>query len=150
MVRTISCVLVFLLVTASCLDEPDCYSLNNDLIVVSFKKLEDSTADTVEITALGTLEPPLIFSAYSDTALSKVVLPLNYFEDETTFYFEDPDTIRFLHLGYISQAQFVSVDCGEKFVLSALKVLEHNFDSVRVLSDAPATQANSSHLEIYQ
>lgn len=147
MVRTFACFLLFVLLTAGCLDEPDCYQLNNYTIGISFKKLDDSTADTVEFTAIGTVEPPLLFDA--DT-VSKVFLPLNYFTDETFYFFEGPDNVHLLRLGYISQAQFVSENCGEKFVLSKLRVLEHSFDSVRLLTDVPTSEAGTIHLEIFQ
>lgn len=148
MARTSAWLLVFSLMTVSCLDEPDCYQLNNYLVAISFKKLEDSSTDNASFTAIGTVTPPLLFSG--DTTLSKLVLPLNYFTDETTFFFETADTVRFLHLGYLSQAQFVSEDCGEKFVLSALRVLEHSFDSVRLVTDVPTSAGTSTNLEIFQ
>ena len=141
--------LVFLIVTAACLDEPDCYSLNNDIIGISFKKLADRTADTLAITAIATLEPPLIFYA-GDTTLSSIALPLNYVEDETAYVFQGPETTHFLRLGYISQAQFVSENCGERFVLSRLRVLEHSFDSVRVINDTPGVEGGTTHIEIFQ
>lgn len=137
-----------LFVTVACLDEPDCYNLNNYVIGISFKKLENSTADTVYVSAFGTIEPPFLFLA--DTSFSRLNLPLNYFQDETAFFFEDPDTTRILRLGYTSQAQFVSENCGEKFVLSQLRVLEHSFDSVRLIIDVPTAQAGTIHLEVFQ
>jgi hypothetical protein len=134
--------------TVACLDEPDCFNLNNDLIGISFKKLENSLADTVSLSLMGTTEPPLVFLA--DTAVSRIVLPLNYFQNEMTFFF-DNDTVEYLlRLGYTSQAQFVSENCGEKFVLSNLRVLEHSFDSVRLVSDVPSSDAGRIHIEIYQ
>ncbi|HEY9488025.1 MAG TPA: hypothetical protein VIQ51_06835, partial [Chryseosolibacter sp.] len=60
--------LIILFITAACLDEPDCYLLNNQLIGISFKKLSDSTTDTLFVTGLGTAEPPLLF--YADTAFT--------------------------------------------------------------------------------
>ena len=137
-----------LIAAAACVDEPDCYNLNNYVVGIAFKKLEDSSADTVFVNALATAEPPLLFLA--DTSFSRLNLPLNYFEDETIFLFEEPDTLRVLHLGYVSQAQFVSEDCGEKFVLSKLRVLEHSFDSVRLITDVPTSQAGTIHIEIFQ
>lgn len=137
-----------LFVTVACLDEPDCYNLNNYVVGVSFKKIEDSTTDTVFVSEFGTIEPPLLFLA--DTSFSRLNLPLNYFQDETAFFFADPDTLRILRLGYTSQAQFVSENCGEKFVLSQLRVLEHSFDSVRLIIDVPTAQGGTIHLEIFQ
>ena len=148
MVKTSAWFLVFLLLAAACLDEPDCFSLNNDLIGISFKKLADRSIDTVEFTRIRVIEPPLLFS---EDTVSSVTLALNYFENETTFFFESEDTTRMLRLGYISQLQFVSEDCGEKFVLSRLRVLEHSFDSVRLVSDVPTRDgAAATQIEIFQ
>lgn len=136
------------LITVACLDEPDCFSLNNYIIGVSFKKLIDSRTDTVALTAVGTIEPPIFFS--DDTLISRVALPLNYFEDETSFFFGTADTTHILRLGYTSQAQFVSEDCGERFVLSQLRVLSHTFDSVRLVTDRPSRDGGTIHIEIFQ
>ena len=135
--------------TAACLDEPDCYLLNNQIIGISFKKLENSSTDTVSITAIATVSPPVLFFG-GDTTLSRLFLPLNYFQDETAYLFENADGIDTLRLGYISQAQFVSENCGEKFVLSELKVLEHTFDSLRLVSDTPTREAAAIQIEIFQ
>lgn len=141
--------LVLTIVTGGCLDEPDCYQLNNHLLGIAFKELEDSTADTVAITAFGTFDPNLLFLE-GDTTISRLLgLPLNYFQDETTFFFQEPDTLRVLRLGYLSQAQFVSENCGERFVLSELRVLEHNFDSVRLVTDFPTRDGRSIQIEIF-
>jgi hypothetical protein len=139
--------LVFSLLAASCLDEPDCFSLNNYIIGISFKKLADSSIDTAEFMSIRTAEPNIIFS---EDTISRIILPLNYFENETSFLFESPDTTRILRLGYSSKAQFVSENCGERFVLSDLRVLETSFDSVRVLRDTPARDAGTIHIEIFQ
>ncbi|MEX2232026.1 MAG: DUF6452 family protein [Cyclobacteriaceae bacterium] len=147
MVKSSAWFLVLFLLTTACLDEPECFNLNNNIIGISFKKLADSSIDTAEFTLIGTIEPPLIF--IGDT-VSRITLPLNYFVDETTFFFESPDTLRILRLGYVSQAQFVSEDCGEKFVLSTLRVLEHSFDSVRLISDVPSAEGGNTHIEIFQ
>lgn len=148
MVRRSAWLLVFILVTVSCLDEPDCYHLNNDIIGISFKKVEDGSTDTMAVAAMGTVEPPLLF--YRDTSFTKLFLPLNYFQNETIFFFETADTTHLLRLQYVSQVQFVSENCGEKFVLSTMRVLEHSFDSVRLVTDTPTSEARTTHLEIFQ
>ena len=140
--------LFVVVIAAGCLDEPDCYLLNNNFIGISFKKIEGSSADTVSFTGFGTVEPPLLF--YGDTTLSRLYLPVNYFQDETVFFFETGDSVEFLHLTYVSQAQFVSENCGEKFVLSTLRVFEHSFDSVRLVTDTPTREANTINIEIFQ
>jgi hypothetical protein len=139
---------VIALITVACLDEPDCFSLNNYIVGISFKKLSNSRADTVAFTGIGTIEPPIRFS--DDTLISRMALPLNYFEDETSFFFTTADRTHILRLGYTSQAQFVSENCGERFVLSQLRVLSHSFDSVRLVTDRPSRAGGTIHLEIFQ
>ena len=149
MVKGFVWLLALMVVTAACLDEPDCYNLNNDVIGISFKKLEDSRTDTVSLVAFGVVEPPLL--AGLDTTISRAFMLLNYFEDETTFFFDPSDTVHhFLRLGYVSQAQFVSENCGEKFVLSELQILETTYDSVRLVRDTPNSQGGIIHIEIFQ
>lgn len=149
MVRISAWLLFFMLMMVSCLDEPDCFSLNNYVIGIAFKKIATSRADTVVFKSVTTAEPPLLFS--DSAAISRIVLLLNYFQDETTFYFEEADTTRFLRLGYTSQAQFVSENCGERFVLSDLRVLQHSFDSVRLVHDVPSrTSDGVNHIEIFR
>lgn len=149
MIRKSAWLLILTIMTAACLDEPDCYLLNNHIIGISFKKLEDSSTDTVSVTAFGTVNPPVLFFA-GDTTLSRLFLPLNYFQDETAYLFEHAEGIETLRLGYISQPQFVSENCGEKFVLSGLRVLEHTFDSIRLITNTPTREGTTIHIEIFQ
>ena len=132
--------------TTACLEEPDCYQLNNEVMGIAFKKLENSTTDTVSFTLL-TVEPPLIFQ---DTTLSRLFLRLNYFEDETAYVFFQEGSADTLQLTYLSQAQFVSENCGEKFVLSNLRIDHHTFDSVRLVVDTPTREGNVINIEIFQ
>ena len=148
MVKKSAWLLFLMMMAAACLDEPDCYLLNNQFIGISFKKLEDSSADTVSLAGLGTVDPLLIFSG--DTTISRLYLPLNHFVDETSFFFENAEGIEVIRLGYVSQVQFVSENCGEKFVLSGLRIMEHSFDSVRLISDTPTREPNTTHIEIFQ
>lgn len=142
-------ILLLMTMTVACLDEPDCYQLNNHIVGIAFKKLIDSTNDTITITAFGTLEPALLFSE-DTTEVSRIFIPLNYFENETAYFFRDMDSVRILRLQYVSQAQFVSENCGEKFVLSELRVAEHAFDSVRLVNDFPTKDGSSIQIEIFQ
>jgi hypothetical protein len=131
----------------ACLDEPDCFNLNNYIIGVSFRKLDTGIADTVTFSSIRLAEPAIILK---DDTTSRTYVPLNYFENETTFLFDRPDRTDFLRLGYTSQVQLVSEDCGERFVLSNLHVLESSFDSIRVISSNPAKEAGTNNIEIFQ
>jgi hypothetical protein len=134
----------------SCLDEPDCFSLNNNLIGISFKKLVDGKADTIffsSVTADGTdsvfVENSLV------TGIDK--LPLNYYTDQTVFHFSGLNGSYDLHLGYSAKTQLVSEDCGERFVLTNMKALEHTFDSLRQLSTTPKrNDGTGAQFEVYR
>ncbi len=140
--------LIFLLVVAvSCLDEPDCYLLNNHIMGIAFKKIETGGADTVAIAGIAPF-PEIVTRDTVNT--TRVFLPLNYFQEETTLFIKDLETTNFLRVGYRSQAQFVSEKCGEKFVLTGLTVLEHSFDSVRLVTDVPTRDGNAIQIEIFQ
>jgi len=140
-----------LLVLGGCLEDPDCYQLNNNIVGISFKKLYDKKADTlaiVDITAPGT---DSVF--YSYKLATGVYLPLNFLAEETDFTFNTFDQVpetRALNLSFNSKTQFVSLDCGVRYILDNLKITGHDFDSVRVLSNVPGNAANTTNLEIYR
>jgi hypothetical protein len=146
MARTRGWLLFFLFVAVSCLDEPDCFTLTNNIIGISFKKLFDGKADTVGVTLLRTDGVTFI---NKDTAISSVILPLNYFSNETSFFFEGKEKNCQLRLGYNSKVQFVSEDCGERFVVDQLTILDHSFDSIRVVNSTPG-KGEGTHVEVYR
>ena len=74
---------------------------------------------------------------------------INYFVEEGTFEFEGIDKTNFLSFGYTVKNQFISEDCGSAFVLSDLHILEHDFDSARVISSTPSKGAGTN-IEIYR
>jgi hypothetical protein len=135
MIKKTAWFLFFVLVGASCLDEPECFSLNNNLVGISFRKVSDSASDTVFLHSISAAETDSIFQL--ETILTGVDLPLNFFEDKTTYYFDGLNGRDSIVLGYSSRAQFVSEDCGERFVLDGLRVLSHSFDSVRIFNSTP-------------
>jgi|SRR5690606_9558929 hypothetical protein len=139
---------ILAILALGCLDEPDCFQLNNDLVGILFRKLETGTADTVEIAQLRSVDPALLFA--TDTAISRVHLPLNYFGNEITYVFQDSEGEHFLHLTYLSQVQFVSDECGQRFVVTNLRVQDHSFDSVRLISNVPTKNASGIQIEIYR
>jgi uncharacterized protein YkuJ len=140
--------LFFVMLASSCLDEPDCYSLNNNIVGIAFKKMSDGTADTVffrQITVDG------VNGGYGDTSLTAINLPLNYYQNETTYHFEGLTTTYDLNLSYMAKTQFVSEDCGERFVLSDLVVSAPAFDSLRVMATTPKRERQTgTHLNFYR
>jgi hypothetical protein len=140
--------LFFVMLASSCLDEPDCYSLNNNMVGVAFKKISDGTADTVffsRIWADGT------DSTYENTFETGIDLPLNYFQNETTYHFEGIAKNYDLTFSYTAKTQFVSEDCGERFVLSDLVVTAPAFDSLRLLARTPKRERQAgTHLNLYR
>jgi hypothetical protein len=153
MVKKTGWFVFFALLAGACLDEPECFSLNNNIIGITFKNITDGTADT---TTFESIKAEGIDGTFGATA-NKVYLPLNYFQDHTTFFFKQKyasgttdlqsDTIE---LQYDAKVQFVSPDCGERFVLTNLTIVRHTFDSVRLVSAIPSNVAGGNQIEIFK
>jgi hypothetical protein len=130
----------FLVFFASCLDDPDCYQLHNDLVGVTFRVMGTGKGDSVLVKNFGTG-----LYEYGPSFGYQI----NYFVEEGTFNFEGKETTNFLKFGYTVKNQFISEDCGSAFVLSDLHILEHDLDSARVISSTP-TKGGGTNIEIYR
>lgn len=130
---------------SSCLNEPDCYRLNNNIIAISFKKKEDGAASTVTFVSIKGEGALMQFAATG----SKVYLPLNYFQNTSSFYFEQSTRTDTINLQYLAQAQYVSSDCGVRYVLSDLAIVDHTFDSVRLVTRVPKNNSSGNNIEIF-
>lgn len=142
--------LIMVLLTASCLDDPECFSLNNNIVGISFKKMSTRGADTVFVGALNAAGSDSVFLE-SPVLMTGIDLPLNYFRDTTDYQFFSYDQIYDLRFTYSSKAQFVSTDCGERYVLTDLRALSSTFDSLRILNTNPKSDnQNGTTLEVYR
>jgi hypothetical protein len=141
-------VITFCLVTAivsACLDEPDCFALNNNQVGITFKDIVTSQSTSIDNVAV--LSDTLLLIDTAST--SKIVVPLNYFEQSTTYTIPARDTVYQLTLGYKSQSQFVSTECGARFVIADLSIISHGFDSVRLVNATPGKDENAINIEIF-
>ena len=149
MIKKLCWFLVLVVLASSCLDEPECFSLNNDVVGISFRKLSDGKADTVFLYSVAT--EGIAGEFVSDTELTALNLPLNYYQNQTIYHFAGLGADYTLQFDYKAQAQFVSEACGERFVLSDLKATSGSFDSLRMLSTTPKRKLQAgTHLEIYR
>lgn len=154
MIKQSAWFIFFLLVGVSCLDEPDCFSLNNDIVGITFRKLSDRQPDTVNIQSIKTIVngAEVTFALNPAVRSTRFTLPINYFTDQTTFtisYNNKADHA--LTLRYKSQPQFVSQDCGNRFVITELSAEGNSFDSVRVINNVPGRRATpASNVDIYR
>jgi hypothetical protein len=141
--------LICVLLTASCLDEPECFSLNNNIVGISFKKMSNRQADTVYFISITAEQTDSIFKELA--GITGLDVPLNYFKDTTNFRFNRYDQPIDLQFTYDSKAQFVSQDCGERYVLTNLQATSPVFDSIRVLNANPKSDNQTgTTIEIYK
>lgn len=151
MIKRIVWFLFFAALAVSCLDDPDCYNLNSNVIGISFKKIADGRADTVAILGVSLNGTDSIF--YDTTFATDLLIPLNFLQNETAISFKRPGPIdpyfSNLILGYTARAQFVSEDCGERFVVSDLKLIASDFDSTRLVNATP-TSNPSTNIIVYR
>jgi hypothetical protein len=142
---------LFLVVGVSCLDQPDCFRQDLNLIGISFRKMYDGAADTVVLLKVSATTTDSVF--YENVYGATFSLPLNYLNTNTTFvieqlvreYLDGTSQQDTMFLTHSSKAQFVSEDCGERFVVSNLQLLRSTYDSIEVVS---ATPSNPAHINI--
>jgi hypothetical protein len=129
----------FLILTVSCLDEPDCFQLHNNIIGVTFRIIGTGQVDTLLLK--DATEKWVLVTSFTDS--------LNYFANQGTFDFEEKNRTRSLSFAYDIKNQFISEECGSSFVLSNLRLLEHEFDSVRIVNSSP-TKTGGANIDIYR
>lgn len=152
MVKKTGWFIFFVAMAAACLEEPECFSLNNNFVGIVFKKMSNNTRDTVAFTGIGADGTDYAWLTELTYMTGYDTLRLNYFNDSTVFHFRIEDVVYELHLNYTAQAQFVSEDCGQRYVLSNLSVGKGTtFDSVRVVGAVPKKkQSTGTNIEIYR
>lgn len=129
----------FLILTVSCLDEPDCFQLHNNILGVTFRVIGTGQGDSV---VLKDAKNELVtVTSFQDT--------LNYFVNEGTFIFEAEKWTKRLSFAYNTRNQFISEECGSRFELSDLRVVAHEFDSVRIVNSSP-TKTGGPNIDIYR
>jgi len=140
-------ILVFV-VAGSCLDEPDCVNLNNAYVGIAFKKIFDGKADTVIFTGILSSESDSIFYPY--TRATAIQLPLNQFATQTQFQLKGIYGENFLVMDYENKpVQFVSEDCGARYVLSNLAFTDHDFDSLKIITNI-LSGTDQVNIEVYR
>jgi hypothetical protein len=137
----------FLILAASCLDDPDCFRLNNNVVGFAFRVIGSNRADTVRLVRINVSGTE---SIVPDTVTSSVYVPINFTTNSSkiTFWFED-GTSKFVDVDYLLKTQFISEDCGSRYELSNLSVREgSDIDSIRVISREPNKSTGAINIEL--
>ena len=129
----------FLILTVSCLDEPDCFQLHNNILGVTFRVIGTGQGDSVVLK--DAKNEWVTVTSFQDS--------LNYFVNEGTFIFEAKKWTKRLSFAYDTRNQFISEECGSSFELSDLRVVAHEFDSVRIVNSSP-TKTGGPNIDIYR
>lgn len=129
------------LFTLSCLDEPDCFQLHNDILGITFRVIGTGQGDSVLLKNFS--------RSGADTIVTSFGTQLNYFVEAGSFTFVGAEKTNNLEFGYTVKNQFVSEECGSSFVLSDIRVKNHDFDSVRIINSSP-TKTGGPNIEIYR
>ena len=150
--RIFSQILIFCisgLLLGSCYEDPECINLRNDFVGITFKKLFDRKVDTVGIVGIKVSGSDEVFYELVNAG-GTIELPLNVNSATQSIDFDLLRGSFSMLLGYTSQPQFESKDCGPRFVLSGLKVLQHDYDSVNVISSVPVASGGGNNIDIYR
>jgi hypothetical protein len=131
----------------SCLEEPDCIALNNNYVGITFKD-SAGNADTVNIGQLVLIGSQTAILFMEDTTVTSTVVLLDYFTNESNYILRADNQDYSFKLTYTSQAQFVSEDCGERYVLSKLSAMSESLREITVTSATPGSGTSTKNLEI--
>jgi hypothetical protein len=136
----------FLILAVSCLDDPDCFRLNNNVVGFAFRVIGSNRADTVRLVMVNVSGTD---NYVPDTVTSSVYVPINFTTDSSNvkFTYQDGST-HYLDLRYSLKTQFISVDCGSRYEVSNLQARGTDIDSVRVISRAPNKAAGAINIEL--
>lgn len=139
----IVCWFAFLLIlSVSCLDDPDCYQLHNNYLGITFRVIGTGQVDS---TYLKNVE-----GAGKEGFYPYLNYQLNYFQEQAEFGFEGETETNRLLINYTVKNQFVSEDCGSRFVLSDVTIADHTFDSARVVNATPAKGLGGPNIDLYR
>lgn len=109
----------------------------------------DGSLDTVGVLGITVSGTDSIFYEFINVG-GPVQIPLDVSGSQQSLAFNLLSGSYSMILGYQSKTQFESVDCGPRFILSDLNILQNNFDSVRLTSNTPFTEASGSNIDIYR
>ena len=143
-----------LIIVSSCLDEPDCLRNGDTALVISFIRLSDHKPDTIILYRVEGDGADSVFYKSStetdklDTLEGTALLAVNPFANETLFSFVFETEEKLLKVGYKNEIKFISEECGSEQIQYALKILETEFDSVRVVNTRLST-SRTTNIEIY-
>lgn len=144
--------ILFLLMGVSCLDQPDCFRQNLNLVGISFKKMFDGQQDTVYIYKISSPQTSQNQTFYDTIFVTSLSLPVDYLSEEKKtnylIYRSATDTSPAqLGLTYSAKTQFVSEDCGARFLISGLDIIQSEtsgFDSIRLVSGTLSNPAQTN------
>ncbi|GCC52632.1 hypothetical protein SanaruYs_28690 [Chryseotalea sanaruensis] len=143
-VRKSAVILVLWALFGACLDQPDCYNLTNNTVNISYRKIFDGALDTVAIESVTIVGFDSVFKSTNRA----VTIPLDFTKTGVSVVLDAVEGTRLIDLGYKVQPQFVSEECGPRFLFSELTASSPSGDSVRILSGTPGGEA--SHVAIYR
>jgi hypothetical protein len=145
-VKKISWFLFFLLFAVSCLDDPDCYLLNNDKVGISFGVLGSMAADSLRIDSITLNGVPLT----GDPVAAFISFEADRFETSSHIEIVSNGVTKVIDLNYVVKIQFVSEECGPRYILSDLQNTNHNFDSLAVVNTTPGRETSTLNIRIFR
>jgi hypothetical protein len=148
-VKNISWFLFFILFAVSCLDQPDCFQLNNDKVGISFHVLGSSTPDAIEINSLE-INGVIYGNPEGDSVVESLSLPLDRASNTVNILIGTPDGEKEINLSYDSKVQFVSEECGIRYLYSNLDLVSHNFDRLDIVNNTPGRDNTTLNIRIYR
>ena len=115
----------------SCGDTPTCLPTETNLVKIAF--VDDAGIARQTTFSLRAIDYNDLFLDYTDTTLSKLVLPLNPTSNSTTLVIDHDGISDTLGLKYIVIQKLISPECGLDIGLSDLDTTFTTFDNLKIV-----------------
>lgn len=142
-------IVIFFSWLAAC-SEADCVSQTSNYVNVTFYNSEENEEDTVRVDTLRAVGSDVLIMADSPTlnTITSFILPLNPGDTQSTFVFIRGAVKDTLSLGYKTGSRLISEDCGTEVIISDLKSLKNDFDSIRIINTI-LTESPDEDIRLY-
>jgi hypothetical protein len=149
-VKNISWFIFFILFAVSCLDQPDCFRLNNDLVGISFHVLGSNSEDVISINSIKVNGVTAFENLETSADISFLPIRLDRSTNTANISILSKGVEKQINLSYDSKVQFVSEECGVRYIYSSLELIDHDFDRLDIVNNSPGRDSSSVNIIIYR
>jgi hypothetical protein len=117
---------------------------------ISFNVIGSSAADSLSINQIKVNDQIVWEDLENDTVVTYFGILGDRLLEKTRIELLSKGETKIIDLAYKVKVQFVSEDCGPRYIFSDLTVSEHNFDSLNLVNSTPGRDGSTLNVRIYR